>query len=309
MSSPAATRAERTLGLEPGSFPFESRFCRTGGAKVHYVDEGHGPTLFMVHGNPTWSFHLPPRGQRPSPTLPLCRDRPAGLRPVRAAGRFRVPPGRPCGHRRGPAGRARDRGRYPHRPRLGPADRARRGVCRAGAADPLRARQHLGLAGQRRLALRMVLALHGRAVRPLWRPALEPVRQRRDGVLDPRAPLAEEAKRAYRAPLRDPTQRTGTHVFPGAITKSGDFLRGIEVRLGELDECDFLFLWPDGDIAFRDAELRRWHSLHPAAQVIPLRKCGHYIFEEAGPECADALARWLAQDAPGKGVPAPSRLE
>lgn len=50
------THAEDGLGLEPGSFPFESHFCAVGGAKIHYVDEGQGTTLFMVHGNPTWSF-------------------------------------------------------------------------------------------------------------------------------------------------------------------------------------------------------------------------------------------------------------
>ena len=37
-------------------FPFESRFVELDGAHVHYVDEGAGPTLLMLHGNPTWSF-------------------------------------------------------------------------------------------------------------------------------------------------------------------------------------------------------------------------------------------------------------
>ncbi|WP_245547533.1 alpha/beta fold hydrolase [Nocardia brevicatena] len=26
------------------------------GHVVHYIDEGSGPTLLMLHGNPTWSF-------------------------------------------------------------------------------------------------------------------------------------------------------------------------------------------------------------------------------------------------------------
>ncbi len=54
MNAPAMTHAKQTLGPEPGSFPFESRFCRVGGAQVQYLDEGHGnPVVFMVHGNPT----------------------------------------------------------------------------------------------------------------------------------------------------------------------------------------------------------------------------------------------------------------
>lgn len=37
-------------------FPFESRFAELDGHVVHYIDEGSGPTLLMLHGNPTWSF-------------------------------------------------------------------------------------------------------------------------------------------------------------------------------------------------------------------------------------------------------------
>ena len=37
-------------------YPFESHFVDLDGLKYHYVDEGRGETLLMVHGNPTWSF-------------------------------------------------------------------------------------------------------------------------------------------------------------------------------------------------------------------------------------------------------------
>src|SRR5258708_6643336 len=37
-------------------FPFESRFVTVCGAEVHYIDEGTGPVLLLLHGNPTWSF-------------------------------------------------------------------------------------------------------------------------------------------------------------------------------------------------------------------------------------------------------------
>ena len=37
-------------------YPFESRYADVGGARVHYVDEGTGPPLLLLHGNPTWSF-------------------------------------------------------------------------------------------------------------------------------------------------------------------------------------------------------------------------------------------------------------
>lgn len=37
-------------------FPFTSRFFDRQGLQLHYVDEGTGDPLVMVHGNPTWSF-------------------------------------------------------------------------------------------------------------------------------------------------------------------------------------------------------------------------------------------------------------
>ena len=37
-------------------FPFESRFMRVNGHRMHYVDEGEGDPVLLLHGNPTWSF-------------------------------------------------------------------------------------------------------------------------------------------------------------------------------------------------------------------------------------------------------------
>lgn len=38
-------------------YPFESREIRLDGWRYHYVDEGQGRPLLLVHGNPTWSFY------------------------------------------------------------------------------------------------------------------------------------------------------------------------------------------------------------------------------------------------------------
>lgn len=38
-------------------YPFASHFHEVGGRRVHYVDEGAGPVVVCVHGNPTWSFY------------------------------------------------------------------------------------------------------------------------------------------------------------------------------------------------------------------------------------------------------------
>lgn len=38
-------------------YPFESNYLDLDGLKYHYLDEGSGPVLVMLHGNPTWSFY------------------------------------------------------------------------------------------------------------------------------------------------------------------------------------------------------------------------------------------------------------
>ena len=38
-------------------YPFASHYLDLGGSRYHYLDEGHGEPLVMVHGNPTWSFY------------------------------------------------------------------------------------------------------------------------------------------------------------------------------------------------------------------------------------------------------------
>jgi haloalkane dehalogenase len=48
--------AGRPAWVDEELFPFQSRFVDIDGHIVHYVDEGAGPTLLFLHGNPTWSF-------------------------------------------------------------------------------------------------------------------------------------------------------------------------------------------------------------------------------------------------------------
>ncbi len=38
-------------------YPFTSNYFDLNGLKYHYLDEGQGPTVVMLHGNPSWSFY------------------------------------------------------------------------------------------------------------------------------------------------------------------------------------------------------------------------------------------------------------
>jgi haloalkane dehalogenase len=44
-------------GVSPDLYPFKSNFEMINGHQCHYVEEGKGDPVVMLHGNPTWSFY------------------------------------------------------------------------------------------------------------------------------------------------------------------------------------------------------------------------------------------------------------
>ncbi len=41
---------------DPELYPFRSRWLDSSAGREHYIDEGEGPPILFLHGNPTWSF-------------------------------------------------------------------------------------------------------------------------------------------------------------------------------------------------------------------------------------------------------------
>src|SRR5262249_52599856 len=37
-------------------WPYRPRFMRVNGCRMHYIDEGAGDPVVLLHGNPTWGF-------------------------------------------------------------------------------------------------------------------------------------------------------------------------------------------------------------------------------------------------------------
>lgn len=45
-----------SFSVDPDEYPFTSHWFEQSGARLHYVDEGAGPAILLLHGNPTWSY-------------------------------------------------------------------------------------------------------------------------------------------------------------------------------------------------------------------------------------------------------------
>ncbi len=54
--------------VDPRLYPFSGRTLDLDGLRYHYLDEGQGPAVLMVHGNPTWSFYYRDLVQALAPT-------------------------------------------------------------------------------------------------------------------------------------------------------------------------------------------------------------------------------------------------
>jgi haloalkane dehalogenase len=266
--------AERALGLASGSFPFDSRFAQVAGARMRYVDEGTGPALLMLHGNPTWSYvfrhlvvQLRDRFRCIAPDLPGFGLSQAphgyGFTPEEhakivsafidqlALARF-TPVVQDWG---GPIG-LYAASRIP--------ERVERLVIGNTWCWPVNGDFHFeafsrvmgGPLG--RFGIRYFNAFVS-----AFMPAGIKLRK-----------IDDELMRAYRRPLPTPERRMPSYVFPRSIIHSKAFLAACDAGPEALGEKSALIVWGDADVAFRIKERERFEARLPRHRTVPLRAPG-----------------------------------
>jgi haloalkane dehalogenase len=99
-------------------------------------------------------------------------------------------------------------------------------------------------------------------------------------VYGDRSKLTPRIHDQYLLPLGSPAERIGSAVFPREIVGSSDWLASLWERRSALADADMTLLWGMSDIAFREKELLRWQAAFPAAHVVRLPGCGHFVAEE-----------------------------
>ncbi len=110
---------------------------------------------------------------------------------------------------------------------------------------------------------------------------------------------------AYRAPFPTPATRQGTWVFPREIVHSSEWLGGIETRLPELAGRPVEMVWAMKDPAFRHERfIRHWYRHFPDAPVERLPDAGHYLQEDRPDRVVAGIGRVLGR-IPERPPPAP----
>jgi Predicted hydrolases or acyltransferases (alpha/beta hydrolase superfamily) len=293
--------------IPPSLYPFADRFLDRGGLRLHYLDEGQGEPVVMLHGNPTWSFHF-------RALVLALRDR------------YRVV--------------------VPDHIGMGLSDKPSDGryrYCLQSRADDLAALlDHLGLVR----GVTLVVHDWGATIGMAWAArfpervarlvllngaafhvpsgahvpaALHLVRNRVLGALALRSsdffirtaartcctrrPLPREVLEAYLAPYQSWADRIALLRFPQdvplvASDPSYSLVSAVEAGLAQFRKTPTTICWGERDVVFPPCVLDVWRDHFPHAEVHRFPDCGHWVLEDAPDEIAACVRAFLAAPLP-----------
>ncbi len=290
-------------------YPFKSHFLDRGGLKYHYLDEGKGDPVVMVHGNPSWSFYY--------------RDL---VRELRENYRTVVPDHIGCGLSDKPADSYYS---FTLKQRVDDLE---------ALLEHLEIRENItlvvhdwgGMIGMayasrhpERIARLVILntgAFHLPASKtfPL---SLKICRDTQLGVFliqgfnafargaawvgCKRKRLSAELRNAYCAPYDTWHNRLATLRFVQDIPlhpddPGYDIISEVEEGLHRFKDLPMTICWGEKDFVFDIHFLNEWKRRFPGAEVHSFADCGHYILEDAAGEVIPIIRDFLARNPIGK---------
>jgi haloalkane dehalogenase len=288
-------------GVSKELYPFEGSFLEIGGVRMHYLDEGEGPPVVCVHGNPTWSFYY--------------RNLVTALRNRH---RVIVPDHIGCGFSDVPddelydytlSRRIEDLETLIESLQVGPVDLV---VHDWGGAIGI------GWAVRHPEKLRRLVILNTGAFHlpedktlpwQLWFVRNTPLGAAlvRGGNAFARGAtwmavtkkrLSKAERDAYCAPYHDWQSRLATLRFVQDIPLAPgdpayDTVSAIEAALPELDRHPVMICWGLKDFVFDHHFLSAFREAFPNAEVHEFPDCGHYVLEDAAEEIIPLVKRFL----------------
>lgn len=285
-------------------YPFQNNFLEINGLQYHYLDEGQGDPVVMVHGNPSWSFYY--------------RNLAKALR---GSYRVIVPDHIGCGLSEKPL--AADYS-YTFKQRvddleallehldvreritlvvhdwggmIGMAYACRHPERIARLVILNTAAFHLPAGKSFPLALRLCrdTAVGAFLVQKLNMFALIAAR-----VGCKRNPMSEALRGAYCAPYDTTSNRIATLRFiqdiPLTPEDSGyDLVSEVEAGLERFVDVPMTICWGMKDFVFDKHFLKEWQRRFPDAEVHSFADCGHYILEDASDEVIPIIEKFLTE--------------
>ena len=283
-------------------YPFKSNYLTIRGMRYHYLDEGQGEPLVMLHGNPTWSFYFRRLVQRFSATH-----------------RVIVPDHIGCGLSDKPGDEQYD---FRLRSRI---DDLSALLALLVPDQPVTLIVHdwggmigLGWAVDHLESIRRLVIMNTAGFFPPkgksipWRLRLL---RRPNPLMDwavlhlnlfargalymaSRHPLPPAVKAGLIAPYDTPHNRLATLKFVQDIPlspndPSGPIVARVERELGRITARPVLLIWGRHDFVFDRDYFDEWRRRAPQAEVHWLEEAGHYLLEDAPEEIAGLIATFL----------------
>jgi pimeloyl-ACP methyl ester carboxylesterase len=275
--------------LLSNEYPFTSDTIKINGNNMHYVDEGDGEVIVMLHGNPDWSFYY----------RHLIKQLSAHYRVI-------APDYIGCGLSDKPTVKE-----YPYTLERRIED-ITTFISKMGIDKPFTLMVHdwggpigFGYAVQHPDTIKKLIVCNT-SIFPLREDAHLPgaIRFARtklgewlilkfnlyvhmaNQVCCKRKPLSHELRHDYAAPYDSPANRVAILQFvreiPTQPTGSSYItLNLIRDKLSVLKNKPILFLWGNADVVFGAKILQLWKGRFPLAEVHEFADCGHYVCEDA----------------------------
>ncbi len=279
-------------------YPFAPHFhALPEGARMHYIDEGSGPVILMLHGNPSWSF--------------LYRD---FVKVLSAHFRCIVPDHIGCG--------LSDKPQH-YRYTLGQHMRNVESLLDALGVVDFNLVAHdwggaigCGVAGRRADRVGRIMLMNTGAFRSLRIPLrIALCKLPLFGTLAIRGlnafagaatwmavekSMPADVRRGYLFPYGNWQDRVATLRFVQDIPlhrghRSYSTLAAVEDGLAALAEKPLLLAWGMKDWCFSPAFLAQFRSHFPMAKVREFADCGHYLPEDAGVELTELALDFFAK--------------
>ncbi|WP_032380164.1 alpha/beta fold hydrolase [Rhodococcoides fascians] len=285
--------SRRPSWVDDELFPFRSRFIDLDGHTVHYVDEGSGPILLFLHGNPTWSF--------------LWREAIIALRDDFRCVALDYPG----------FGLSTAKTGYGYLPEEH-ADVLTAFVDALGLEGVTVVGQDWGgllglsVAQRRPRAVdRLVLAntwawpvngvLHFEAFGRLVGGSATRFLGRRFNILvktfiptgHRRRKVTAAEMTHYRLAQNSPERRQASAILPSRVLASRSFFAEVESGLADIAHLPALIVWGDADIAFRPQERERLEATFPDHETVIVNGAGTYVESDAPDEFVAAIVDWM----------------
>lgn len=283
-------------------YPFQGSYLDLAGNRLHYLDEGSGEPLVMLHGNPTWSFYY-------RNLVTALSDRYRAI----------VPDHIGCGKSDKP-----DRESYPYTLKQRVADLE-------ALLESLDIKDNItlvlhdwgGMIGMTYATLhpekikRIVILNTGAFPLPKTKPLPWSLWFCRAPFLGPllvqganafsraavrwcvtRKPLTPEIRQGYLAPYDTWKNRIAVLRFVQDIPlrpgdEGYDLVQKVEENIAQFRKIPTVICWGEKDFVFDRHFLKQWTEHLPDAKVYRFPEAGHYVMEDACDEIIEIVKQFL----------------